>query len=82
MSEQSIIIDTPAGMEVFKLLQCIGRLRIEVNTGLAFRQSTLQAAKRYYGLTCSTKRKALELLEDLHAQVKAGDLDPMALRKV
>lgn len=79
--DKSIVIDTPEGMEVFKLLQCIGRLRIEVNTGLAFKLSTLAAAKRYYGLEIGTKKRCLAELEKMYEQVKAGTLDPMTLRK-
>lgn len=61
-----IMIDTPDGIEHFKMAQCIARLRIETKTGLKFRQSTLKAVKSYYGCPYQTKAKALAWLEDLY----------------
>lgn len=61
-----IMIDTPDGIEHFKMAQCIARLRIETKTGLKFRQPTLKAVKSYYGCPYQTKAKALTWLEDLY----------------
>lgn len=66
-----ITLDQPHQIEAFKLLQVIARLKIEVSTGMGSRQPTLKIAKRYYNLKVSTKKQALELLEETKNKVLA-----------
>lgn len=68
------------GIEFFKLVQVIGRLKIEISTGLAFKQSTLTAVKSYYGLKVGTKKRALEQLELMKDKVKSGELSVWDLK--
>lgn len=79
MTDETIVLDQPWQMEMFKLLQCIHRLKIEIGTGLKFRQSTLAAANKYYGVRCRTKVAALEALEELQRKVEDRELHPMQL---
>jgi len=62
------IIDTPEGMERFRMCQFIARLRIETMTGLGFRQPTLKHARLIYGLKSRTKKAGLEELESLYKE--------------
>lgn len=68
MTDGPIIIDTPEGMAHFAMAQCISRLRLETATSLKFRQSTLAAVQRAYGITSRTKKGALKELEALYEQ--------------
>lgn len=65
-TNEPIIIEGEDAMEHFKLAQCISRLRLEVATGMHFRQPTLAAVKRYYGYTGGRKKGALAFLEQLY----------------
>lgn len=42
----AVVLDTPAQINMFALLQSAHRLALEINTGLKFRQSTLSALHR------------------------------------
>lgn len=54
---------------LFNLMQCIGSLRIEVNTGLRHSQgSVLKLVQERYGVTARTKKGALVQLEDLYEE--------------
>jgi len=64
-----VSIDTPDGLEHFKICQCIARLRLETSTGLKFKTSTLRAVQTYYGVTARTKKGALAELETLYKEV-------------
>jgi len=59
----TVLIDTPEGIAHHQLCTCIARLRIEVNTGLSSRVSTLKAVKAIYGCPKQTKKGALAWLE-------------------
>jgi hypothetical protein len=58
---------TPTGGSLFNLMQTIGALRIEVNTGMRHsRGSVLKHSQRVYGVTARTKVVALAQLEELY----------------
>lgn len=59
----STVINTPDGIAYFQLLSIRGRLKIEVETGLGSRVSSLKAAKQLYGIRKNTKKGALAELE-------------------
>lgn len=53
----------------FHLMQCIGALSIEVNTGMRHsRGSVLKLVQRQYGVTSKTKAGALAELRELYEQ--------------
>jgi hypothetical protein len=59
--------DPAIGGTLFNLMQCIGALRIEVNTGMRHsRGSVLAHSQRTFGVTARTKKGALEQLEELY----------------
>ena len=64
----TVMIDTPEGIAHYQMCACIGRLRIEVRTGMTCRVSTLKAVKAIYGCPKQTKKGALEWMEDLYEQ--------------
>lgn len=66
--DRIVIIEGPDAMEHFKLCQVISRLRIETSTGLGFKQSTLAAVQKYYGIKARTKKAALAELENLYEE--------------
>jgi predicted DNA-binding protein (UPF0278 family) len=67
MSNDIIVIDTPAGMDHFRLCQHIAALRIEVNTGMRHSQgSVMKSAKQAYGIQKQTKAGVLGELEKLY----------------
>ena len=69
------VIDTPDGIEFVRLLSMIGRLKIEVGTGMRSQVSILKAAQRLYGLgNVKNKRDMLATLENVRDMVKAGDV--------
>ena len=54
------IIYTPEGIKAFHMLQVIGALSVEVNTGMVHSKgSVLKLAQRRYGCTSRTKKGAL-----------------------
>lgn len=54
-------------MNPIHLAQCIGALRIEVNTGMRHsRGSVLKLVQQRYGVKAKTKAKALEELKELY----------------
>jgi hypothetical protein len=63
---ESIVIDTPEGIAHYQMASCIARLRLEVESGMGFRVSTLKAVKALYGCPKQTKKGALEWLEALY----------------
>jgi len=63
--DEMIVIDTPEGIEHFRLAALIAALRIEVKTGMVGRMPTLPVA-RSYGVQARTKKKALEELEGIY----------------
>ena len=66
----SITINTPEGLEFFSWLQLQGRLRIEVNTGMKFRQSTLKLVNYKFGTNFRRKQQALDFMDDIIEQVQ------------
>jgi hypothetical protein len=74
----TIMLDTPAQINMFGLLQARGRLHMEIKTGMKFRQSTLAALQRN-GLT--TARSKWAALVDLNRYIgdAGGPADRMAL---
>lgn len=59
MGDGPIILDTPEQIRMFGLLQIKYRLKLEVETGLKFRQSTLKAANYVLGTNYRRKAQAL-----------------------
>lgn len=69
MSNDTIVIDTPAGMAHFHMCQVIAALSIEVRTGLSHsRGSVLKVAQQHFGVTKSTKAGALAQMKALYAE--------------
>lgn len=60
---RATVVDTPEGIELFRLLSMRGRLKLEM-TGLRFRVSTLKAVNRHLGSKCRTRAQALEVVEE------------------
>lgn len=67
--DKPIVIDTPDGIKAFAMLQVIGALSVEVNTGMRFSRglSILQVAQRRYGIKAKRKPAALQELRKLYA---------------
>ena len=65
---EPIVIDTPEGIEHFRIAAIISALRIEVKTGMKMsRMSALAAARQY--VDARTKRDALAKLEALYEEL-------------
>lgn len=64
----TVVIDTPDGIEHFRMCQYIARLKLETSTGLHFRLPTLKYAREAYGLKSRTKKDALEELLTLYKE--------------
>jgi hypothetical protein len=65
------VIDTPEGINFFRLLSLRGRLQLEVKTGMRFRLSAAQAVRKMFNLPprCS-KKKCLEALNSEIARLQ------------
>lgn len=60
--------------DIVHMAQCIGALRIEVNTGMKHsRGSILKMVKREYGVKSNTKAGALEELQQLYKEATGRD---------
>jgi hypothetical protein len=67
MSNETIAITTPDGIEHFQFARCLAALRIEVRTGMTLRQGSMLAhVQRAYGITAKRKPAALAQMEDLY----------------
>jgi hypothetical protein len=67
MNGEVLKTDPALGGSLFNLMQCIGALRIEVNTGMRHSKgSVLAHSPRTFGVTARTKKGALEELEELY----------------
>lgn len=66
--DDTIILDTPEQIAMFGLLAMRGRLHIEINTGVKFRQSSLTALQQA-GIT--SKRTKKGALADLNAHIES-----------
>jgi len=61
---QTIIIDTPDGIEHWRVASAISMLRLEVNTGMkAARYSLVKACEMNWGCPKKTKAGALKWME-------------------
>jgi hypothetical protein len=60
-TDKPIVVDTPEGIRAFHMLQVIGALSLEVNTGMKFsnRGSVMAVAQRQYGCVKRTKAGVL-----------------------
>jgi hypothetical protein len=66
MSE-TIVVNTPEGIEHWRVASAIAMLRLEVSTGMkATRYSVLKACKVNWGCPKQTKKGALEWMENLY----------------
>jgi len=64
-----MIIDTPEGMDHFRLASLIAMLTIEVATGMSHsRGSILKVAQSQYGCVKRTKKGALAELRAMYAE--------------
>jgi hypothetical protein len=70
MTDEPVMLDTPEQIQMFALLQCRGRLQLELK-GLRFKQSTIQAINRAYGQNLRTRKAALEFIEKTIDEYKA-----------
>lgn len=62
--QQTVVIDTPEGIEAFRCLQAYYALKLEVNTGLRHsRGSVAKMIKQRYLPHVTSNRKATILLE-------------------
>lgn len=66
------IIDTPEGIEAFRLLSIHGRLKLEMR-GLRFRINTFSAVRRELGLASRTPRA--KVMEAWEAKMKEHGLN-------
>jgi hypothetical protein len=67
---EATIIDTPEGIELYRIASAIAMLRIEVNTGMKHsRGSVLQACKANWGCPKGTKKGALAWMESYYEKV-------------
>lgn len=71
MSE-AIVIDTPEGIEHYRICAIISALRIEVKTGLQMTRFSAIKASRTYGTTGRTKKQVLAEMEDLYEALYGG----------
>lgn len=68
MSNESIVIDTPEGIEHWRIASAISMLRLEVNTGMkATRYSLVKACEMNWGCPKKTKAGALAWMEAFYA---------------
>lgn len=65
--------DTPQAVRFFQLLSIIGRLKIEIETGMTSRIPTLRSARVIYGLDFRTRKQMLAHLEAVRDLVKSGE---------
>lgn len=49
-SDKTIVIDTPEGIEFFRLLSVKGRCKLQLRSGLRFRNSPFVFARKHYKL--------------------------------
>ena len=65
--EDDIVVDTPEGIEHFRVAAIIGALRLEVRTGVKvnYRVSLVKACK-FYGFNGRQKKDALEFMENYY----------------
>lgn len=75
----TIVIDTPEGIEFFSWLQLQGRLRIEVATGMKWRESTLKLVNQKFGTNFRRKQQALNFMNDIIEQVQPSRDDAESL---
>lgn len=75
--DRTLIIDTPEGIEAFRMAAVITALRIEVTTGMKSRFSPLQVAKQAWGCPKGTKAGALKWLEAHYAETYGEALKPL-----
>jgi len=65
----TIVINTPEGMEHWRVASAISMLQLEVNTGMkAARYSVLKACKYNWGCPKQTKAGALKWMLDYYAK--------------
>jgi hypothetical protein len=65
----TVIINTPEGIEHFRMCQVIGALTIEVRTGMSHsRGSILKVAQQRYGCVKRTKKGALAEMRALYEE--------------
>lgn len=59
----STVIDTPKGIEYFRMLSIRGRLQLEM-TGIRFRLPTLKNANRIYGTNFKRRQQMIDYLNE------------------
>jgi hypothetical protein len=67
LDRQMTVIDTPEGIDAFRMLSIRGRLKLEM-AGLRFRINTFAAVRRELGLPPRTPRK--KVLEAWEAKMR------------
>lgn len=72
------VVDTPDGMEFFRLLQFQARFKIEISTGLSHKLPTLKLYNQAFGTNFSRKAKALADCEVRINRMKEARTNPEA----
>jgi hypothetical protein len=61
-----LVIDTPAGIEHYRMAALISSLRFEVSTGMKMTRFSLVKVAQEYGCPKNTKKGALAWMEDFY----------------
>jgi hypothetical protein len=61
-----LVIDTPAGIEHYRIAALISSLRLEVNTGMKASRFSLVKIAHEYGCPKNTKKGALAWMENFY----------------
>lgn len=81
----STVIDTPSGIQFFRLLQMRGSLSIQIKTGLPHSQGSVwKLAKETYGLTGSMEsvHKDLCLMVEQVQELRGKGFEVVSLREL
>ena len=77
MSDNAIIIDTPEGIAMYRLLSFRSMLSIEIKTGMRHSKGSVLAAAQRQGLT--TKRTKRGAYADIDALIVAAGMESRPL---
>lgn len=65
---EAIVIDTPEGIEHYRMAALISALRIEINIGMKMSRIPIMRVVAQYGVTARTKKAALAQLERMYEE--------------
>ena len=73
----TMVIDTPEGIEHYRMCALISGLRLEIKTGIKYaRGVSLIKVAQQYGCTKNTKKGALVWMEDFYKATYGLDFGP------